>query len=244
MAVLSFGYFFWFYSTPSQTIGRRITGTRVIRADLRPLTLTTIAARESVNLLLNSIGLIALGATLLRMEESEFLTIPETNRSTQIFSESSLLVSVIFVAAFWAFVDGIALIRSSEKRSLHDWIAGTRVILTNAAIPTVSLLLFLLVGSDSFAGSPAIDLKKLGVNYDAKPVPLPRDTLRPELLSVGTCDGKNFTDLAALESCPKSYERMQPEIRSMMNQNTGSKIAPAVTVPAFAPAPIAIPSFH
>ncbi|NNF51316.1 MAG: hypothetical protein HKN59_02650, partial [Gammaproteobacteria bacterium] len=117
--IASLFYYIVMHAAFGQTLGKMITGVRVVKnKDLAPIGLGHALARDIVPLLFIAVGLLA-------MPMFDF-GIAEGKEATLKLPIVFLAIAVLALA--WPILEVITMLFNRRRRAIHDFIAGTVVI--------------------------------------------------------------------------------------------------------------------
>jgi uncharacterized RDD family membrane protein YckC len=133
MALLTPAYLIGFHVALGQSLGKRRLGLRVECLDGRPLTIGRALVRFLPPTLFNLVWGIGVFVSARALPEGIFGT-ATLGEMSRLITRGMPIETRAFTQLYmiWIVVDSIVLQRSSQKRSLHDRMAGTRVLVTTA----------------------------------------------------------------------------------------------------------------
>jgi uncharacterized RDD family membrane protein YckC len=138
-------YFLLMHASNGQTLGKRIAGIKLVRLDLQPIGFKESLLRSSVDILLQIVGSIGLIIAISKIDSNLLIDLPPwwggaaenseaLNRQNYAVEEFNRLdpTSGIFqwLSLLWVISEMITLLFNEKKRAIHDFIAGTVVIVT------------------------------------------------------------------------------------------------------------------
>jgi len=123
-----FIYFPYFHARTGQTLGKRATGLRVVASDGASIGWGESLGRSAVDGLWTVIWCGGL-AVAIGSFSKQAMVVPWHHYMKALESYMPLWYhKVIFAMGVWWCMDIVALLASKEKRSLHDLIGGTKVV--------------------------------------------------------------------------------------------------------------------
>lgn len=241
---LTYAYFYYFYISRGQTVGKMITGIQIYRVDGGPtITFKTVTLRKSFDLIFSLIRVVVFASALFRMSDAEFNQIVGRDPSTSIYNEDPILFGSMIGMVIWTFIDTIVLLAHPQKRSLHDLIAGTVVKYVQKAQVTAAIISIFFLSAHAHAGTKVVKMDDIGVRFDLKATPTPALKEDLDKPSIGRCDGKDYTDMAALESCQRTYAIWQSTLKPMMNvSEAGNLMNSHIAIPNVSVPNVALPA--
>ncbi|HEU4776206.1 MAG TPA: RDD family protein [Telluria sp.] len=111
------------------TPGKMALGLRVAMADGAPVTLPATLLRYSVLWLIGISSAIAIASAALKTHDATWSTLSYMQRSQELVANApGWFVVVKFVSGAWIIAVVITMLANRQRRSVHDFIAGTAVV--------------------------------------------------------------------------------------------------------------------
>ena len=128
-AMLDIGYATYFHARFGQTVGKRVMGIQVVRLDGKAIGWREAWLRSAVAALILMIQITASWVALSRIVEGTYEDLGWLQRGTLLSQHAPAWSSWIDgVSLAWWWVAVVVMLFSRERRSLHDFIAGTVVV--------------------------------------------------------------------------------------------------------------------
>lgn len=128
-SALSIVYAVVFHQRFGKTIGKMVVGVKLVRLDLSPVTWKEALLRDSVEIGLSIIGLVGTALAIHNSDPSFWLTAPRLLDVTlQLKDLNPLLSATTWISNIWILSELVTLLFNKKKRALHDFIAGTVVV--------------------------------------------------------------------------------------------------------------------
>ncbi|MEI6712626.1 MAG: RDD family protein [Verrucomicrobiota bacterium] len=129
LGLLYWGYTFYFLSKRGQTIGKQAICIRVVNIDGSKITQTTAFRRCIVDLCIGIISTIGALWGIACISPEEFVSLTWTTRNLAIQKFQPNFIRWVDIAStIWVCSEVLVVIFNVKKRALHDFIAGTVVI--------------------------------------------------------------------------------------------------------------------
>jgi uncharacterized RDD family membrane protein YckC len=104
-----------------QTLGKMATGVKIVRLDDAPIGMKEAVMRYGVFV---AVGLVITVISLLGMQNEELIT-------TEVVTNNSKAIN--FVNFGWGLVQLITVLSNARRRAIHDFVAGTKVVVCKYA---------------------------------------------------------------------------------------------------------------
>jgi len=129
-ALLWIGYYTCFHARFGQTVGKRVMGIQVVRLDGNVIGWREAWLRSAVTAVISMIQVVASWVALSRIgDDGAFEGLGWQQRGTLLSQHApawSSWIQGVYFAWFWGAV--VVMLFHRERRSLHDFIAGTVVV--------------------------------------------------------------------------------------------------------------------
>ena len=111
-----------------RTLGKMLAGIKVRRLDGGTIGYREATLRSAVDLALALVASIALGVTMSQWSTADWSSLPHLEKMTLIAERDPTtgVISVMGVAWFWSEL--VVLLFNDKRRAIHDYIAGTVVV--------------------------------------------------------------------------------------------------------------------
>ena len=122
-------YFIYFHYRWGQSVGKIILGLKVISQDGNAMSLQQATFRYVIDLIFAIVFLVFAATVLLEISGEEFSRMTFQERSFLFVGRSFWIL--IGVSLIWLLLNALTLQLNTQKRSLRDFLAATRVVLTD-----------------------------------------------------------------------------------------------------------------
>ncbi|MBP8084400.1 MAG: RDD family protein [Spirochaetes bacterium] len=130
-------YFIYFHAKSGATPGKSIIGLKVVKLDFTDITLKYSILRSSGDILFSIMNLIWLAITIGNYYSNEQVTSEKFTYNDFITLFGSLyFVAIRFMERIWFWSEVAFVLTNSKKRAIHDFIAGTVVVVENTLPPS------------------------------------------------------------------------------------------------------------
>ena len=121
-------YNIYFHGKYGQTIGKMVTGIKVVKVSGSDITFKEAFLRNSVDILFSLLWIVARVIALNKISETDYLQSSISQKLNILLdSTPSYLVWVSTVSEIWIWSEVVVLLFNKKKRAIHDYIAGTVV---------------------------------------------------------------------------------------------------------------------
>lgn len=128
-ALLDIGYAIYFHARFGQTVGKRVMGIQVVRLGGNAIGWREAWLRSSVTTVVSMIQVAASWVALSRIGEGAYEGLGWLQRDTLLSQHAPAWSSWIDgVSLAWSWVAVVVMLFHRQRRSLHDFIAGTVVV--------------------------------------------------------------------------------------------------------------------
>ena len=125
-------YFIYFHTKSGATPGKSIIGLKIVKLDLSNLKLKDAVLRSSGDILFSIMNLIWLAITIGYFIHKEAFTSEKLTYYYFIGIFGSLyFVAIRFLEKIWFWSEVAFVLTNAKKRAIHDYIAGTVVVVEN-----------------------------------------------------------------------------------------------------------------
>lgn len=126
--IVSIGYSVALHARYGQTVGKRLTGIRVIDKDGARIGWLQSVLRSVVELLLSVLFTVQYAVQLAMVPDAKFYGVDAVTRQKSLIVNDPSLYWVAPVVLLWTFSEVIVMLFNERRRSVHDFIAGTVVV--------------------------------------------------------------------------------------------------------------------
>ncbi|MFH0922399.1 MAG: RDD family protein [Fibrobacterota bacterium] len=127
----------WLLKRYGASIGKLIVGLRVLKADLTPIGYREALIRSSVEMTLSIASAFVISLTLLRVNYDYVRLMPYFQASNYILASTPpFYAHVMAVLQLWVWADMGMILFNMKRRAIHDYMAGTMVVLKSSYRPT------------------------------------------------------------------------------------------------------------
>ena len=128
-ALLGFGYTIYFHARFGQTVGKRVMGIQVVRCDGSAIGWHEACRRSAVDVLFSTLHIVASLVAFSQIGEGVYEALGWVQRGKLLTQNEPAWSSWAgWVSLGWFWGEVVVLLFTRERRSLHDFIAGTVVI--------------------------------------------------------------------------------------------------------------------
>ncbi len=121
-------YLVYFHYRWGQTLGKKALSIKVVRLDGGPVSLKQAALRAISALVLAAFGATSAVIGALSIDVASFENLPFVERFVAFGLAQPGSQAIQAVSTLWLIAEIIAFLATPERRTVHDFIAGTRVI--------------------------------------------------------------------------------------------------------------------
>lgn len=126
------GYQIYFHSRWGQTLGKMVLGIRVMKLSGEPIGLREAVIRSSVDLILVIFWIVGISIAYFNLPDSEFYRMSWVERNVRLKELAPSWMSwEEYVSNGWYWSEIVVVLFTEKKRALHDFLAGTVVIVLN-----------------------------------------------------------------------------------------------------------------
>ena len=130
-------YFIYFHTKSGATPGKSIIGLKVVKLDFTDITLKNSILRSSGDILFSIMNLIWLAIIIGNYSSNELIASEKFTYNDFITLFGSLyFVAIRFMERIWFWSEVAFVLTNSKKRAIHDFIAGTVVVVENTLPPS------------------------------------------------------------------------------------------------------------
>jgi len=127
----------WLLKKYGASIGKLIVGLRVLKSDLTPIGFREALIRSSVEMTLAIAAAFTISITLLRVNYDYVRMMPYFQASNYILDSTPIFyVHIMVILQIWTWADIGIMLFNRRRRAIHDYMAGTVVVLKKSYRPT------------------------------------------------------------------------------------------------------------
>ena len=132
LTLVGWTYQVWMHARWGQTLGKMATGVRVVALDGSPISWRQAFLRSSVTVGLGCLSAVSSIYGLLQIPQADYPRMSFLEFGQRL-GEKQLWPWLTWVQNIWLWSEVIVMLFNERKRSIHDFIARTVVVRTNAA---------------------------------------------------------------------------------------------------------------
>ena len=126
--ILMTAYPIVFHAHWGRTAGKMLAGIKVRRLDGRTIGYREAVLRSAVDLAFTVASFTALSVTVAQWTEPEWSSLPNIEKMALIGSRDPAAGLVAVLAEVWMWSELVVLLLNEKRRAIHDYIAGTVVV--------------------------------------------------------------------------------------------------------------------
>jgi uncharacterized RDD family membrane protein YckC len=130
-------YEVYFHGRFGQTLGKRAVGIRVVTLDGSPISWNQAVMRSSVGIVFALLMMAASLIAYLHFPDAQYYALSWWQRQTRLADFSPWWGHTVSTAStIWGWSEVLVVLLNKKKRALHDFIAGTVVIMLSREVST------------------------------------------------------------------------------------------------------------